>query len=155
MFNDRVAGVLKAQGGELAHGATYSGHPVCAAVALENIRILQEEQVVDTARTHIAPYLAQRWAELGEHRLVGQARIAGLMGALELVPHKGQRTTFEERGTVGAICRDNALRHGLILRATYDSMLLSPPLVITRAQVDELFEKAWAALEDTAEAIGV
>jgi len=78
-----------------------------------------------------SPRTCQRWAELGEHRLVGQARIAGLMGALELVPHKGQRTTFAERGTVGTLCRDNALRHGLILRATYDSMLLSPPLVIT------------------------
>jgi putrescine aminotransferase len=124
-------------------------------VALENIRILQEEKIVETARDHIAPYLAQRWAELGEHRLVGQARIAGLMGALELVPHKGQRTTFAERGTVGTLCRDNALRHGLILRATYDSMLLSPPLVITRAQVDELFDKAWKALDETAEAIAI
>lgn len=155
MFNDRVAGVLKDQGGELAHGATYSGHPVCAAVALENIRILQEEGVVDRARTEIAPYLAQRWAELGEHRLVGQARIAGLMGALELVPHKGHRGFFPDRGRVGALCRDAALRHGLILRATWDAMLLSPPLVITRAQVDELFGKAWAALEETAAQIGL
>jgi putrescine aminotransferase len=154
MFNDRVAGVLKDSGGELAHGATYSGHPVCAAVALENLRILQEERIVERARDEIAPCLAQRWAELGEHRLVGQARIAGLMGALELVPDKGRRTFFEERGKVGALCRDIALRHGLILRATWDSMLLSPPLVISRAQVDELFGKAWKALDETAAQLG-
>lgn len=155
MFNDRVAGVLKAQGGELAHGCTYSGHPVCTAVALENIRLLQEEGIVDRARTEIAPYLAQRWAELGEHRLVGEARIAGMVGALELVPRKGERRFFEERGKVGVLCRDNALRNGLILRATYDSMLLSPPLILTKAQVDELFEKAWKSLDETADAIGV
>ncbi|MBD9367772.1 aspartate aminotransferase family protein [Xanthomonas sp. XNM01] len=154
MFNDRVAGVLKAQGGELAHGATYSGHPVCAAVALENIRILQDEKIVERARDEVAPYLAQRWAELGEHRLVGQARITGLMGALELVPDKSRRAFFPERGAVGARCRDNALRNGLILRATWDAMLLSPPLVLSRDQVDELFDKAWKALDETAAQLG-
>lgn len=80
MFNDRVAGVLKAQGGELAHGGTYAGHPVCAAVALENLRLLQDEGIVERARTHIAPYLAQRWAELGEHRLVGRRVSPGWSG---------------------------------------------------------------------------
>ncbi len=154
MFNDRVAGVLKQQGGELAHGCTYSGHPVCTAVALENLRLLQDEGIVERARTEIAPYLAERWQALGEHRLVGEARIAGLMGALELVPDRTKRSYFEDRGKVGALCRDIALRHGLILRATNDAMLLSPPLVITRAQVDELFEKAWVALNETAEALG-
>jgi len=154
MFNDRVASVLRDAGGELAHGATYSGHPVCAAVALENLRIMQEERIVEHAREEIAPYLAQRWAELGEHRLVGEARIAGLMGALELVPDKGRRAFFEERGKVGALCRDIALRNGLILRATWDSMLLSPPLVITREQVDELFGKAWKSLDQTAAELG-
>jgi putrescine aminotransferase len=127
---------------------------VCAAVALENIRILQEEKIVERARNEIAPYLAQRWAELGEHRLVGQARIAGLVGALELVPDKGKRGFFPDRGSVGVMCRDFALKRGLILRATWDAMLLSPPLVITREQVDELFDKAWKALDDTAQALG-
>ncbi len=154
MFNDRVAGVLKEQGGELAHGCTYSGHPVCAAVALENLRILREERIVEHAREDIAPYLAQRWAELGEHPLVGEARIVGLMGALELVPDKRSRAPFPEPGRVGGLCRDIALRHGLILRATADAMLLAPPLVISRAQVDELFDKAWAALQETAQMLG-
>ncbi len=154
MFNARVAGVLKEQGGELAHGCTYSGHPVCAAVALENLRILREERIVEHARDDIAPYLAQRWAELGEHPLVGEARIVGLMGALELVPDKRSRTPFPEPGRVGGLCRDIALRHGLILRATADAMLLAPPLVISRAQVDELFDKAWAALQETAQMLG-
>ena len=155
MFNDRVAKVLAEQGGELAHGYTYSGHPVCAAVALENIRILQDERIVETCKTDTGPYLAKRWAELGEHPLVGQARIAGMVGALELVPNKPERRYFDERGKVGVLCRDIALKNGLILRATYDSMLLSPPLVISRAQVDELFEKAWKSLNETARELGM
>ncbi len=154
MFNDRVAGVLKEQGGELAHGCTYSGHPVCTAVALENIRILQDEKIVDTCRNEIGPYLAERWQQLGEHRLVGQARIVGMVGALELVPDKDRRAFYDDRGKVGAICRDKALENGLILRATYDAMLLSPPLILTCAQVDELFEKCWKSLDETADAIG-
>ena len=155
MFNDRVAGVLANQGGELAHGCTYSGHPVCTAVALENIRILQEEKIIETCKTDTAPYLAQRWAELGEHRLVGEARIAGMVGALELVPDKRKRAFFEDRGAVGQLCRDKALANGLILRATYDAMLLSPPLIISHAQVDELFQKTWKALNETAETLGM
>ncbi|MFT3755927.1 MAG: aspartate aminotransferase family protein [Pseudoxanthomonas sp.] len=152
IFNDRIANVLA--GSDLAHGCTYSGHPVCAAVALENIRILQDERIIETAKAEVAPYLAQRWAELGEHRLVGEARIAGLVGALELVPDKSRRTYFEDRGKVGSLCRDIALRNGLILRATNDAMLLSPPLTFSRAQVDELFEKAWKSLDETAARLG-
>jgi putrescine aminotransferase len=154
MFNDRVAKVLAEQGGELAHGYTYGGHPVCTAVALENIRILEEEGIVDTCRSDVGPYLAQRWKELGEHPLVGEARIVGMVGALELVPDKARRAFFDERGKVGVLCRDMALRNGLILRATNDSMLLSPPLIITREQVDELFNKTWKALNETATAMG-
>ena len=124
-------------------------------MALENIRILEEERIVERCRTETAPYLAERWRELGEHRLVGEARIAGMVGALELVPDKRRRAFFPERGKVGVQCRDHALNEGLILRATYDAMLLSPPLIIDRVQIDELFEKTWKALEKTAADLGM
>lgn len=153
LFNGRVASVLRERGGELAHGYTYSGHPVCAAVALENIRILQDERILETCRDDTGPYLAERWQALGEHRLVGEARIAGMVGALELVPEKGVRRFFDDRGKVGALCRTMALKNGLILRATNDSMLLSPPLTISRAEIDELFEKTWRSLDETARAM--
>ena len=97
----------------------------------------------------------KKWKALGEHPLVGEARIAGMVGALELVPDKSRREFFPDRGRVGQLCRDIALRNGLILRATYDSMLLSPPLVISRAQVDELAEKAWKSLDMTARELGM
>lgn len=153
LFNGRVASVLRERGGELAHGYTYSGHPVCAAVALENIRILQDERILETCRNDTGPYLAGRWQALGEHRLVGEARIAGMVGALELVPEKGARRFFEDRGKVGALCRTMALKNGLILRATNDSMLLSPPLTISRTEIDELFEKTWKSLDETVQAM--
>ena len=153
LFNERVASVLRQQGGELAHGYTYSGHPVCAAVALENIRILQDEKIVETCKHDTGPYLAERWKTLGEHPLVGEVRIAGMVGALELVPNKAERKFFADRGKVGGLCRNIALNNGLILRATYDSMLLSPPLVISRSEIDELFEKTWKSLNETAKAL--
>jgi len=155
MFNDRISKVLMEEGGELAHGYTYSGHPVCTAVALENIRILQEEKIVENVQSNTGPYLAQRWKELGEHPLVGESRLVGMMGALELVPRKSSRQYFPDRGAVGQMCRDFALRNGLILRATNDAMLLSPPLVITREQIDELFAKTWKSLDQTAAALGI
>ncbi len=155
MFNDRIAAVLKDKGGELAHGYTYSGHPVCAAVALENIRILQDEKIIETVRDDTGPYLAKRWAELGEHPLVGESRLVGMVGAIELVPRKSSRQYFPDRGAVGQACRDIALKNGLILRATNDAMLLSPPLVINREQIDELFQKAWKSLDQTAASLGL
>lgn len=151
LFNDRIANVLRDKGGELAHGYTYSGHPVCAAVALENIRILQDEKIVETCKNDTGPYLAERLKMLGEHKLVGEVRSAGMLGALELVPNKAERKFFAERGNAGSLCRNIALKNGLILRATNDSMLISPPLVISRTEIDELFEKAWKSLNETAE----
>ncbi|MEZ5441330.1 MAG: aspartate aminotransferase family protein [Lysobacterales bacterium] len=154
MFNDRIAGVLREQGGELAHGYTYSGHPVCAAVALENLRLLQSERVLERIREDTGPYLAERWLALAEHPLVGEARIVGMVGALELVADKASRRYFDDRGRVGGLCRDLALRNGLILRATGDAMLLSPPLVIDRSQIDELVDKTRRTLDQTAAALG-
>jgi len=157
MVGDRVASRIIASGGELAHGFTYSGHPVCCAVALANLAIIQRERLVEHARETAAPYLQQRWMELAAHPLVGEARTLGLLGALELVRTKGARGAgqggepvwFEPRGKVGERCRDNAILNGLVMRATRDTMIIAPPLIITRAQIDELVEKAWRTLDMT------
>lgn len=149
MVADRVADVLVAEGGELAHGFTYSGHPACAAVALENLRILQRERVLQHVREVAAPHFARRWQALAEHPLVGEARCTGLIGALELVRRKSPRLRFEPRGKVGERCRDTAIAHGLVMRATRDTMIIAPPLVITPAQIDELADKALATLDAT------
>ena len=78
-----------------------------------------------------------------------------MVGAIELVPAKPDRRYFSDRGAVGQVCRDFALGNGLILRATNDAMLLSPPLIISRGQIDELFDKTWKSLDQTAATLGM
>lgn len=154
MVGDRVAEVLIEKGGEFHHGYTYSGHPVACAVAIRNIRILKEEGLVDRVRTDTGPYLQRRWRELAEHPLVGEARGIGFIGALELVADKSTRRFFPNRGTVGTICRDHCFSSGLVMRAVRDTMIIAPPLVMERAQIDELIEKARLCLDLTARDLG-
>lgn len=151
MVGDRVATVLRTRGGEFNHGYTYSGHPVACAVALENLRILKEEAIVDRVNTDIGPYLQERWHELGSHPLVGEVRGVGFVGALELVADKAERRFFQDRGRAGLICRDFCFQNGLVMRAVRDTMIISPPLVLTHEQVDELVTKARHCLDLTAE----
>jgi putrescine aminotransferase len=151
MVADRVADVLIEKGGEFAHGYTYSGHPVACAVASVNLSIIQQEDLVARTRDETGPYLASKWRQLAEHPLVGEARSVGLIGALELARDKRTRQFFDKRGEVGTICRDFCFQNGLIMRAVRDTMIISPPLVITLEQVDELAEKAWRCLDLTLE----
>src|SRR5690606_30789671 len=138
----RVADVLIERGGEYAHGFTYSAHPVAAAVALEHIRIIEEEKIIERVRTDIAPYLQSRGRELADHPLVGEARGVGMVGAIELVRDKETLAPFAERGKVGFLCRDTCFRNGLVMRSVGDTMIIAPPLVITREEIGQLIEKA-------------
>ena len=151
MVGDRIADVLIEKGGEFAHGYTYSGHPVACAVASVNLALIQQEKLVERTRDETGPYLAAKWRQIAEHPLVGEARSIGLIGALELVRDKGSRRFFDNRGEVGTICRDFCFQNGLIMRAVRDTMIISPPLVISREQIDELAEKAWRCLDLTLE----
>lgn len=138
MVGDRVADVLIGQGGEFNHGYTYSGHPVACAVAIANIRLLQRERIVETVRDELAPYLAQQFATLNEHPLVGEVQTCGLMGAVQLVKDKAKQLPFPSELEVGMVCRGHCFGNGLIMRAVGDRMIVAPPLVITRAQIDEM-----------------
>ena len=153
MVGDRVADVLTEQGGEFAHGFTYSGHPVACAVAIANLGILRRERLIERVRDDTGPYLQRRWRELAGHPLVGEVRGVGFIGALELVQDKATRRFFAERGKVGTICRDLCVENGLVMRATKDTMLIAPPLVTTRAEIDELVDRAHHCLDLTAAAI--
>ncbi len=150
MVSDRVAEVLIGRGGEFHHGYTWSGHPVACAVAIENLGILRREKLIERAREEIGPYLQQRWRELADHPLVGEVRGIGMIGALELVADKESRSFFPKRGDTGLICRDHCFANGLVMRAVRDTMIIAPPLVMERAHVDELVEKARKCLDFTA-----
>lgn len=144
---DKVAEVLAAD--EFNHGYTYSGHPVCAAVALENLRIIEEEGVVDHVRDVAHPYLAERWHALADHPLVGETKLIGLMGSLALTPDKATRARFAaEAGTAGFITRERCFANNVIMRHVYDRMIIAPPLVITEAEIDELIARATRALDE-------
>jgi len=149
MFHDRVADLISEEGGEFAHGFTYSGHPVAAAVARANLRIMKRDNVVETVRDDLAPYFANKWKTLGDHPLVGEARCMGLLGAIELVASKSPITRFAEKGRVGTICRDICFDVGVISRAVGDTMIVCPPLVITKDQIDELVNGLRSSLDQT------
>ena len=153
-ISDRVADPVIAHAGEFIHGYTYSGHPLACAAGLVNLRILQEEKLIDRVRDDTGPYLKQLWDGLGDHPLVGEARMTGFVGALELVANKGTMTRFPDALSAGTRCRDISVANGLVMRAVRDTMIISPPLILTRDECDILIEKARMTLDQLAAEIG-
>lgn len=153
MVSDRIASLLIAEGGEFYHGFTNSGHPVGAAVALENIRIMERERVVEHA-AEVGQYFGELIASLADHPLVGNVRSCGLFAGIQLVADKQTRRLFDDSLRVGDHCSAESLRRGLALRAIGDTMTLMPPLIITRAQIDEVFRVTVEALDATAHKFG-
>ena len=138
MVGERIARVLIEQGGEFEHGYTYSGHPVACAVALANIRLIQQQDLVGHVHDDVGPYLAQAFASLLDHPLVGDAETCGLMGAILLVKNKAGLVPFNPEVGIGMVCRGHCFANGLVMRAVGNRMIIAPPLVITRLQIDEL-----------------
>ncbi|MBK9236677.1 MAG: aspartate aminotransferase family protein [Rhodoferax sp.] len=138
MVGDRVAKVLIDKGGEFNHGYTYSGHPVACAVALANIEVMEREQLPQRVRDDIGPYLAQRFDDIRAHPLVGEAETCGLVGGMVLVKNKATLQRFDESLGVGMVCRGHCFGNGLIMRAVGDRMIIAPPLIMSRAQIDEM-----------------
>ena len=142
LVGDRVAKVLIEQGGEFNHGFTYSGHPVACAAALENIRIIEDEKLVERVADETGPYLKQRFATLADHPLVGYVDSCGFVAGLNLVRSKGatvhENVAFDESLAVGMVCRSYMFNNGMIMRAVGDRMIIAPPLVLTKAQIDEM-----------------
>ncbi|MEC9104191.1 MAG: aspartate aminotransferase family protein [Pseudomonadota bacterium] len=147
IVSDEVAEVIGAC--EFNHGYTYSGHPVAAAVALENLRILDEEKIVDRVREDTGPYLAEKFQALTDHPMVGEAKIVGMMGSIALTPDASARAPFAaDAGTVGYMVRERCFANNLIMRHVGDRMIISPPLVISKSEIDTLIERAWKSLDE-------
>jgi putrescine aminotransferase len=140
--------------GEFNHGYTYSGHPVCSAVALENLRIMQDEKILDHVNNVAAPALQEGLAKLAEHPLVGTVNVAGLMASLPLSPRKETRSKFAgDAGTVGFMCRERCFANNLVMRHVGDRMIISPPLVITPEEIKIFMSRATKALDETYAAV--
>jgi len=154
-LHDRVAEVL-IKGGQINHGYTYSGHPVSCAVAVANINLIRDEGLVDKVREETGPYLHEGFRDLAErHPLVGEARGTGLIGAIQLVKDKETRELYPKELDIGTQCRNHCFENNLIMRAVDQSMVISPPLTISKSEIDELLEKAEYCLNLTARDLGV
>ncbi len=152
IVSDDIASVI-AQG-EFNHGYTYSGHPVACAVAMENLRIMQEENIVEHARDVAAPYLKEKWETLADHPMVGEAKIVGLMASVALTPDKANRAAFaSEAGTIGFMCRERSFANNLIMRHVGDRMVIAPPLVITPDEIDVMMDRAVQSLDEAHKAV--
>ena len=152
LFNEEIYDGIKVGAddtGVFGMGYTYSGHPVAAAVALETLDIYEERDLVRHA-ADVGAYMQDRLRPLADHPLVGEVRGIGLMAGVELVHDKATHANFDPALKVGAYCADRALDHGLAARSLgVDSIGLTPPLIITRAQVDEMVDSLSHAIDDT------
>jgi putrescine---pyruvate transaminase len=153
LVSEQVAQVLIEKGGDFNHGFTYSGHPVACAAALENIRILQAERLVEKVASETGPHLKTAFAKLAAHPLVGHADSCGLVAGIDLVRRKAPTVHGCERFApaqgVGMICRGHMFDNGVIMRAVGDRMIVAPPLVITRQQIDEMTDRIRFCLDLT------
>ena len=147
MVADKVAQVLDQYDDEFNHGYTYSGHPVACAVALKNIAILRDECIIENARDHTMDYLQAQLQTLAAHPLVGEVRVKGFIGAIELVADPSTGRRFDAALGAGALCRDACFDNGLIMRAVGDTLVLSPPLIISRSEIDEFVDIAKQSLD--------
>ncbi|MFC0401081.1 aspartate aminotransferase family protein [Paraburkholderia rhizosphaerae] len=154
-IHDRIASAL-IENGEFNHGMTYSGHPVAAAVAIANLTLLRDEQIVERVKHDTGPYFQRLLRDTFDHHpIVGEVAGTGLVAGLQLARNPRTRQRFENGAEVGTICRDFCFNGHLIMRATGDRMLLSPPLVITKSEIDEIVEKAERAIDATAQQLEV
>ncbi|MGM9490308.1 aspartate aminotransferase family protein [Ideonella sp. YS5] len=151
MLSERVyAGIADAApaGAPIGHGATYSAHPVSAAVALEVLRLYTEGGVLDNAR-RVAPYFDAALEGLRDHPLVGDARCRGLLGALELVSNKATKQLFSSALGLPDRLFASAYRHGVIFRCFGDGVLgFAPALTFSEGEVEQLFERVRKVLDE-------
>ncbi|MBB5464405.1 putrescine aminotransferase [Paraburkholderia sp. CI2] len=154
-LHDRVARAL-IDNGDFNHGLTYSGHPVAAAVALANLKLLRDERIVERVKVDTGPYFQNKLREtFAGHPIVGEISGAGLVASVQLAEEPLGRKRFANGGDVGTMCRDFCFNGNLIMRASGDRMLLSPPLVVSRPEIDEIVSKAEAAIDATARQVGI
>lgn len=155
LVNERVFGPVadaSQRVGTFGHGYTYSGHPVCAAVALETMRIYEERDIVGHVR-EVSCRFQSGLRALAASPIVGEVRGVGLMAAIELVADKATKTPFDGSRRAAATVAARALDNGLFVRAIGDSIVTAPPLIISAEQVDDLVERIGLALAQTQAAL--
>jgi 4-aminobutyrate--pyruvate transaminase len=139
--------------GTFGHGFTYGGHPLGCALGVKAIEIYQKRDILGHVRS-LMPVFEKRMRRLGEHPLVGEARFCGLVGGVELVADKRTKRSFDPKEGVGGLMAKFAENHGAILRAMGDTIGFCPPMIITDAELNELFDRTEKALDDAEAWVG-
>jgi 4-aminobutyrate--pyruvate transaminase len=155
LFTEAVYGAIadnSAKIGTFGHGFTTSGHPLAMAVALENLKIIEERDLMGQA-ARVGSFMQKELRKLASHPLVGEVRGEGLIAGLELVEDKSSKRSFDPQLKVGFKAFDLAQRNGLVVRAIGDTIALCPPLIITEAQVQEVIARLKTTLDQTAAAL--
>ena len=155
MINDKVFEPLADESnriGTFGHGFTAGGHPVAAAVALENIKIIEERNLVDNARD-VGAYMQERLRKLESHELVGEVRGVGLIMAVELVADKATKAPWGNVGALGVMVNGLLQQHGVIVRNMGDAIAFCPPLIITAEQVDTIVDAFSKSLDAALQAV--
>lgn len=156
VLSKHMADTLVQNGGVFAHGLTYSGHPVAAAVALANIDALDREGIVERVKSSTGPYLQQLLREtFAKHPLVGEVQGQGFVAALQFTQDKAKRTLFPNEADITWRCRSYGFEEGVIIRSTAGRMIMAPALILDRPQIDELVEKTKRAVDRTAQELGL
>lgn len=140
LVNDKVFDPIADEShrlGTFGHGFTGGANPVAAAVALENIKIIEERDLVGNA-ARVGEHLRDGLQRLNSHPLVGEVRGVGLIAALEMVCDNVPEAAELKPGTLGARAIAHLFEQGVILRPMQDALAISPPLILTEAQADEL-----------------
>ena len=137
LVSDALADALE-RGGYLAHGFTYTGHPVATAAGLANLDIIEREGLVERVRDDVGPYFQERMQAYAGHPAVGEIRGLGLIGAIELLP-RGGKPARQTPPVLGARAVALAREEGLIVRGIRDMIAIAPPLIVTREEIDFVF----------------
>ncbi len=137
---------------EFPHGFTASGHPVGCAIALASIDLVLNGGLLDNVQ-RLIPRFEAGLAKLAQHEHIGEWRGRGLMGALEAVRDKDSKTPFEGHLSVSERIANTCGDHGLLCRPLGQSIVLCPPFIMTDGQMDEMFDKLGAALDEVFAAV--
>ena len=148
LFSDKLISDLKHDSSLFFHGYTYSGHPACCAAALKNIEILKRDKILEHVR-EIEPYFFDKLNTLYELPIVGDIRGMGLMAGIECVINKDSKEALVLDKAIGSRIDEESIKLGLIIRPLYHICVLSPALIITKSQIDDLTEKLYLAISNT------
>jgi len=150
LFSDKLLNDIKKESALFFHGYTYSGHPACCAAALKNIEIIKRDKILEHVQ-EIEPYFHNKLQKLYELPIVGDVRGKGLMAGIECVINQDSKEALILDKAIGSRIDEESIKLGLIIRPLYHICVLSPALIITKSQIDDLVEKLYIAIQNSLE----